>query len=247
MALGDTFWAQRSGGLPSPFIQNSTHLQFLKCLSRVYRTSPAFLYYSSKICGNKVPGPESACVWPWRPGLPQPNAVQHRGCCGKFWGWWRAAHAPPSFTLPASLGTTGYYLCSLMLVWKLRTGHFQRWKTTEREMEREGRKEKESLTRANIKIKWPLCHKLGGWQSGLLMQLRYLKCRICWVGRLIPFMLQKVFHDIKGFICLLICFRLRRPCYKISRWRRRKGSERGVGRRQGFHPHFCREFYEPSA
>ena len=141
----------------------------------------------------------------------------------------------------------GYYLCSLMLVWRLRTGHFQRGKTREREMERERRKEKESLTRANMKIKWPLCHKLGDWQSGLLMQLRYLKCRICWVGRLIPFMLQTVFHDIKGFICLLICFRLQRPCYKISRWRRRKGSERGVGRRQGFHPHFCCEFYEPSA
>lgn len=77
------------------------------------------------------------------------------------------------------------------------------------------------------------------------MQLRYLKCRICWVGRLIPFMLQKVFHDIKGFICLLICFRLQRPCYKISRWRRRKGSERGVGRRQVFIPISAVNFMNP--
>lgn len=83
-----------------------------------------------------------------------------------------------------------------------------------------------AICSVNMKMKWPLCRKLGDWQKWLIMKLRYMKCRICWVGRLILFMLGKVFHDIKGFICLLICFRLRRPRYKISRWRRRKGSER---------------------
>lgn len=120
---------------------------------------------------------------------------------------------------------------------------FKGGKLTEWEMEWKARMEKENLTSTNIEIKWPLCHKLGGWHKWLIMQLRYLKCRICWVGRLIPFMLGKVFHDIKGFICLLICFRLQRPCYKISRWRRRKGSERRVGKRQHFYSYFCCEFY----
>lgn len=58
-------------------------------------------------------------------------------------------------------------------------------------------------------------------------------------------MLQKVFQDIKGFICLLICFRLQRPCYKISRWRRRKGRKEGLGRRQVFIPISVRNFMNP--
>lgn len=35
-------------------------------------------------------------------------------------------------------------------------------------------------------------------------------------NRLIPFMLGKVFHDVKGFVCLRICFRLQRPRFQIS-------------------------------
>lgn len=47
----------------------------------------------------------------------------------------------------------------------------------------------------------------------------------------------KVFPDIKGFICLLICFRPQRPCYKIrGRKEKERGWREGLGTGQGFFP-----------
>lgn len=123
-------------------------------------------------------------------------------------GWWKVVRVPHSFTLCLLWEPQG----TVCVLWCFSKCSFKGRK--QRVGDGMGRKNGESLSSANMKIKWPLCHKLGDWQKWLIMQLRYLKCRICWVGRLIPFMLGKVFHDIKGFICLLICFRPQRACYK---------------------------------
>lgn len=135
------------------------------------------------------------------PSRPPTEAASAARGAGSF-GVWGAVRAPYPSTRPASPGTSGPCLCSEAFLKapsdRASSGTAADGRRKDGEGKSDQRGHADDMT---------FVPEMRG-----LAEMHYYAAEFFgfFFNRLIPFLLGKVFHDIKGFVCLLICFRLRR-------------------------------------